>query len=105
MLGANLSNAILATGQGLNIPFDIILAYAVGLGLLYFVGWLLLVPFRFLLRWIINALIGGAVLWLLNLIGGLINVTVAVNPITALTVGFLGLPGIILILLLQFILL
>ena len=80
--------------MGLDIPFDIIIAYALGLVLLYFTGWLLLVPLKLLFRFLIN-----------GVIGGLIGVTVAINPVTALTVGFLGIPGLILILLLQFILL
>lgn len=90
--------------MGLDIPYGIIIGYALGLVLLYFVGWLLLVPLKLLLRFIINGIIGGVVLWLLNLVGGLIGVTIAINPVTALTVGFLGIPGLILILLLQFIL-
>lgn len=91
--------------MGLEIPFDIIIAYGLGLVLLYFVGWLLLVPLKLLFRFLLNGIIGGIALWLLNLVGGLIGVLVAINPITALTVGFLGIPGLILILLLQFILL
>jgi inhibitor of the pro-sigma K processing machinery len=87
------------------IPWDVVLAYAVGLVLLYVVGWLLLVPLRIILKFIYNAIIGGIILWLLNLVGGLIGITVAINPVTALIVGFLGIPGLILILLLQFILL
>jgi inhibitor of the pro-sigma K processing machinery len=90
---------------GLNIPLNIIIGYALGLILLYLVGWLLLVPLKLLLRFIINGIIGGVALWILNLIGGLLGFSVALNPITALTVGFLGIPGLILILLLQFILL
>jgi inhibitor of the pro-sigma K processing machinery len=88
--------------MGLDIPFDIILAYALGLVLLYLIGWLLLVPLKLLFRFLINALLGGIALWILNLVGGLIGVTIAINPITALTVGFLGIPGLLLILLLQF---
>ncbi len=91
--------------MGLDIPLNIILFYALGLVLLYFIGWLLLVPLKLLLRFFINALVGGIALWLLNLVGGLIGVTIAINPITALTVGFLGIPGLLLILLLQFIIL
>ena len=87
------------------IPWDVVLAYAVGLVLLYVVGWLLLVPLKIILKFLYNAIIGGIVLWLLNLVGGLIGITVAINPVTALIVGFLGVPGLILILLLQFILL
>lgn len=91
--------------MGLDIPLDIVLAYALGLVLLYLIGWLLLVPLKLLLRFFINALMGGLALWLLNLAGGLIGVTIAINPITALTVGFLGIPGLLLILLLQFVIL
>ncbi|HHU50149.1 MAG: pro-sigmaK processing inhibitor BofA family protein [Caldicoprobacterales bacterium] len=91
--------------MGLDISLDIILAYALGLVLLYLIGWLLLVPLKLILRFFINAILGGIALWLLNLAGGLIGVTVAINPVTALTVGFLGIPGLLLILLLQFIIL
>ncbi|MGI6189372.1 MAG: pro-sigmaK processing inhibitor BofA [Clostridiales bacterium] len=87
------------------IPWDVVLAYALGLVLLYVVGWLLLVPLRIILKFIYNAIIGGIILWLLNLVGGLFGIKVAINPVTALIVGFLGIPGLILILLLQFILL
>ena len=90
--------------MGLNIPFGVIAGYAAGLVLLYLVGWLLLVPLKMLLKFILNGILGGIILWLLNLVGGLIHVTIAINPVTALIVGFLGIPGIILILLLQFIL-
>ena len=62
--------------MGLDIPLDIILAYALGLVLLYLAGWLLLVPLKLLFRFIINGIIGGVVLWLLNLIGGLIGISV-----------------------------
>ncbi len=90
--------------MGLNIPFNIIIAYALGLIALYLIGWLLLVPLKIILKFIVNGLIGGVVLFILNYVGKLIGVTIAINPVTALIVGFLGIPGIILILLLQFIL-
>lgn len=90
--------------MGLDIPFGVIIGYAVGLILLYLVGWLLLVPLKMLFKFILNGILGGIILWLLNILGGFIHVTVAINPITALLVGFLGVPGVILILLLQFIL-
>ena len=72
------------------ISWDVILAYAVGLVLLYAVGWLLLVPLKIILKFIYNAIIGGIILWVLNLVGGFIGITVAINPVTALIVGFLG---------------
>ncbi|NLU37153.1 MAG: pro-sigmaK processing inhibitor BofA [Clostridiales bacterium] len=91
--------------MGLDISFDIILAYASGLVLLYFIGWLLLVPLKLILRFLFNAILGGIALWLINTAGKFIGISVAINPVTALTVGFLGIPGLILILLLQYVIL
>ncbi|WP_129721660.1 pro-sigmaK processing inhibitor BofA family protein [Xylanivirga thermophila] len=90
--------------MGLNIPVNVIVAYGLGLLLLYVIGWLLLVPFKVIWKFIFNGILGGIVLWILNMVGKHIGVVIAINPVTAIIVGFLGIPGIILILLLQFIL-
>ena len=52
---------------------------------------------KFLIGVLVNAAIGFIVLFLLNLLG----LGVAVNWISALIVGFLGVPGLILVLILQ----
>ena len=85
----------------MGIDFDVVIAYAVGLLLLYVVGWLLLTPIKLLLKFLMNGVIGGLMLLVLNLVGGSIGVSVMINPVTALIAGFLGVPGVILILLLQ----
>ncbi|HHW70428.1 MAG TPA: pro-sigmaK processing inhibitor BofA [Clostridiales bacterium] len=90
--------------MGLNISFNIIAAYALGLIGLYLIGWLLLVPLKIVSKFIVNGLIGGIILFALNYVGKFIGLSIAINPVTALIVGFLGVPGIILILLLQMIL-
>jgi inhibitor of the pro-sigma K processing machinery len=90
--------------MGISIDFSVILAYAFGLLLLYIVGWLLVMPIKFILRLIYNGIIGGIMLWVLNLVGGFFDVQVAINPVTALIAGFLGIPGVLLILVLQYIL-
>ena len=61
-------------------------------------------PLKFILRLLYNGIIGGLMLWVLNLVGGFFNVGVAINPITALIAGFLGIPGVLLLLVLQYIL-
>lgn len=52
---------------------------------------------------IINILLGIIVLWLINKFGGSLGISIPVNIITALVVGILGLPGVIILLLLNLI--
>lgn len=84
--------------MNMGLEINIILAYALGLILLYVVGWLLLVPLKLLMRLIWNGIIGGVALIIFNFVGGFLGMHIVVNPYTALVVGFLGIPGIILIL-------
>lgn len=79
----------------------VFLSYAFGLFLLYLIARLFLVPLRILLRLLYNGVIGGLLLWLVNLVGGFFGVMIPINPITALAAGFLGVPGVILLLLLR----
>jgi len=90
--------------MGLNIEYDVLIAYVLGLLLLYIVGWLLLVPFKIVLKLLLNGIIGGVVLWVINMLSGFIGIHIALNALNALIVGVLGVPGIILLLLLQLIL-
>lgn len=88
----------------LGLSFEVILFFALGLVLLYLLGWLLVAPFKFILKLLANGIIGGLVLFLINLAGGIFGVTIAINPWTAFVVGFLGLPGVVLLLILKLIL-
>jgi len=91
--------------MGLEIQPAVILFFALGLALLYVLGWLLLVPLKAVLRFLFNGLLGGALLMVVNLFGAIWGLSVAINPLTALTAGFLGVPGVVTILVLQSILL
>ncbi len=71
-----------------------ILFYAIGF------GWLLLLlrffrkPLRLIFRLVLSSILGGIMLMLLNTFGGAWGISLAVNPVTALVAGVLGLPGI-----------
>lgn len=84
---------------GVDGDFTVIFAYMFGLFLIYLIGRMFLMPIKLVFRLIYNALIGGALLWVLNFIGGHVGFTIAINPVTALIAGFLGLPGVILLIL------
>lgn len=83
------------------IPWELVASFAVGLLLLCFIGYLLLVPMRLMWRLVAGGVMGALALLLLNLFGALIGFSVEINPFTAMTVGFLGLPGAALVVALQ----
>lgn len=74
-----------------------IATYAAGIIILFIVAKLFLMPIRFIIKLVWNALIGGALLWLINLVGGFVGFTIAINWMSALVVGLLGVPGVILL--------
>jgi inhibitor of the pro-sigma K processing machinery len=90
--------------MGMGIELNIILAYAFGLILLYIAGYILLVPIKIIIKLVYNGIMGGILLFILNLIGGFFGFGVAINPVTALVAGFLGVPGVLLMLGLQYLL-
>jgi len=75
------------------VDYGTVFAYGFGLLLLYLLIRLLFVPLRFFVLLLYNGVVGGLMVWILDLVGKYIDVHVSLNPITALTAGFLGLPG------------
>ena len=65
---------------------------------------LLLLPFKWILKLGIHSGCGFLCLWLLNSISGFTGLLFPINSVTALIAGFLGLPGIFLLAILQWIL-
>ena len=69
-------------------PFGSILAFAAGL----------------LVLWLICKLLGAVILFLFNFVGGFFSLSIPINALNALITGVLGVPGVILLLVLQWIL-
>lgn len=83
--------------MAMGMEIGILLAYGFGILALYIVGYLLLVPFKFLLRLIGNSILGGLLIILINLLGGGWGIAIPLNFFSALLVGVLGIPGAILL--------
>ena len=82
----------------------ILLAYAVGmLGLFVFLS-MFIVPIKFILKLMLNSLFGGIVIAAVNILGDAFGIHIALNLVTAAAVGILGVPGAVMILLLQWML-
>ena len=77
----------------MQIPWVLILSFAVGMLLLWLVGYLLLVPMRFMWRLAAGGVLGALVLLAVNAAGSLVDFSVDINPFTAMAVRFLGIPG------------
>lgn len=56
-----------------------------------------------LIELIINILLGIVVIWLINKFGSSLGISIPLNFITALVVGVLGIPGVIILVLLNLI--
>ena len=85
----------------MQIPWELVLSFAIGLVLLCLIGYLLLVPMRFMWRLLAGGVLGALALMAVNVVGALVGFSVPVNPFTAMAVGFLGLPGAALVVALQ----
>lgn len=79
-----------------------ILALIVPVLIAIFVIKLLLSQAKLIWKLAVNSLSGFICLWLLNLASGLTGIEFDINFITTLVVGFLGIPGILLLLVFQF---
>lgn len=73
----------------------IFLAYTTGMLLIYFFGRMMLAPLKKILKLMINSIIGGLILMLINILGAGFGIAIPINMITALIAGLLGLPGIV----------
>ncbi|MEL7647020.1 MAG: pro-sigmaK processing inhibitor BofA family protein [Sedimentibacter sp.] len=85
--------------MGANI--GVVLAYSAGIMLIFMVSWLFVKPIKFLGRLLLNSLLGALVLIVFNYFGQFTGVCIGVNEATALTIGLLGIPGFIALLVLK----
>ncbi|HHU29070.1 MAG: pro-sigmaK processing inhibitor BofA family protein [Bacillota bacterium] len=83
------------------LGLNTVIAAIFALILLYYVGKMLAAPARALLRVLLTGGAGAAILFVFNLLAGLFNLTVGINVVTALIVGYLGLPGLIMLVVIQ----
>lgn len=74
-----------------------LIAYILGIALVCFIGKMFLLPIRLVWKFLYNGIVGGILLWIVNLAGAYVEFHIGINIITALIAGFLGIPGVILL--------
>lgn len=78
-----------------------ILAFLGAMIVLFIILKIISLPIKLIIKLLINALVGGVILFLINLTG---LIVIDITWISALIVGFLGIPGVIIVILLHFLL-
>ncbi len=87
--------------MGLELDLNIILAFIFGIMLLYILARLLVYPMRMFIKAVGNSVVGAVLLIIFNIVGSFVGLSIGVNVVTALVVGFLGVPGLITLLIVQ----
>ncbi|MEG0613951.1 MAG: pro-sigmaK processing inhibitor BofA family protein [Clostridium sp.] len=80
-----------------------IMVFIIAIVAVFIIGKVFAWPLKVLLNLIINGIGGGILLWLINLIGSNFGLTIPINAITALIAGILGIPGVLFLIILNYI--
>lgn len=83
---------------------NLIVAIAVGLVVLYVLLKALASPGRYLWPVVYRGAMGALALWAVNTVGGQFGFQLGINPINALVAGFLGAPGLCLLVAVKYLL-
>ena len=87
----------------MNVSYTIIIFLGCIMAIVLF-GKMLILPIRLMIKLILNSIIGGALIAIINWIGAAFNLHIGLNILTSLFVGILGIPGAILLLIFKLIL-
>ena len=69
-----------------------IITYLACICFLFLFGRLFILPIKSILKLVFNSILGGFLIYIINLIGGLFGFHIGLNVITSIIVGLLGLP-------------
>ena len=78
----------------------VFLTFGGALILIFLLGKALVVPFKVVLRLILNSIAGAVLIVVINFIGMNIGIWIPMNVVNSFAVGILGVPGVVLLLLL-----
>ena len=78
-----------------------IIIVVIGVLLLWLIIKLYSTPIKWALKLLLNALLGFVMLFVFNFLGGFIGLELTVGWLSAIVAGILGIPGIILLLLIE----
>lgn len=72
-----------------------LITYLACICFLFIFGRVFIVPIKKVLKLVVNSILGGITIFLINLIGGTFGFHIGLNVFTSILVGLLGLPGVV----------
>lgn len=70
---------------------------------IFLFGKIFIVPIQKLIKLAINSILGGVVIYIINLVGANFGFHIGLNIITSIIIGILGLPGAVILVLIKLI--
>ena len=78
-----------------------IITYLACICFLFLFGRIFIVPIKKILKLALNSIIGGLVIFLINIVGSSFGFHIGLKFFTSIIVGFLGLPGAIILIIIK----
>lgn len=72
-----------------------IIAYLTCICFIFIFGRIFIVPIKKILKLVLNSILGGVVIFIINLIGANFGFHIGLNFFTSILIGLLGLPGVV----------
>lgn len=83
------------------MDYNSIIAFIACIFFIFIVGKIFILPLKTILKFILNSVVGGIIIFIVNLIGGFWNFHIGLNILTSIIVGILGVPGTILVIMIK----
>ncbi len=83
------------------MDFNTIGTFIICIILLFILGKIFILPLKNILKLVFNSILGGLLIYLINIIGMNFGFHIGLNLLTSVLVGILGIPGAILLVILK----
>ena len=83
------------------MDLNTIIIYLACLIVIFIIGKIFIVPLKHIVKLLINSVLGGFLIYIVNVIGGSFGFHIGLNVGTAIFTGLLGSPGVILLILIK----
>lgn len=87
--------------EGLSLENHTLIIYLACICFLFLFGRIFILPLKSVIKLILNSVLGGIIIYIINLVGGMFQFHIGLNYITIIFVAILGVPGAMLLTILK----